>query len=134
MLDVVVVRFLQSANALAVCFKLADQVCVVVIGWWRRRCLRVCGSIQSLHKKIAFVFSELHKAAGGRCHTGRLVLDHTGRLALDGTVRFHLGERGLAILAELLESAGDLSLEEKVKKRGSMCWESCSEGGAGVGE
>jgi len=109
-LDVVVVRFFQAANALALRLKLADQLRVVCA----ERCgsgdrvrntvvARQCrggrwasGSVETLHEEVVLAFSELLKA--------------TGRRGLERVVVFHLGEREFAVLGELPEAAAGLLL------------------------
>ena len=127
-LDVVVVRLFQAANALALRLKLADQLRVVCA----ERCgsgdrvrntvvARQCrggrwasGSVETLHEEVVLAFSELHQTAGGRSlendRCPGLLLKATGRRGLERVVVFHLGEREFAVLGELPEAAAGLLL------------------------
>ena len=130
-LDVVVVRFFQAANALALRLKLADQLRVVCAGRCGsgdrvrntvvvRQCRGGCwagGSDETLHEEGVLALSELHQTAGGLL--GRslenneslgLLLKATGRRGLERVVVFHLGEREFAVLGELPEAAVGLLL------------------------
>ena len=142
-LDVVVVRLFQAANAVAFRLKLADQLRMVCAGRRgigdrvritvvARQCRGGCwagGSVKTLHEEVVLALSELQQTAGGRSleNNRRLPVlverafvrvEPEGRCLMVGDEHLLLGNEQTVRLGEslglLLKATGRRGLERVV--------------------